>query len=289
MQAIAAPIWLVFALLGLSIVVLPLRGAGKSRSAALGYLWLVLFGGALAAGLASGVLRPIALASIGALFLLAYLAARPGKPVLRAIFTVATLILALALALHAVPGYNNPLVLKDVQLSPSSAPYTLYANFDKGVIGLVLLLLICRRSGSWRDFVSTWKQQAPIWIVLPIAVLGLAWAMGFVRPDVKLPAILPLFAAINLLFVCVAEEAFFRGLIQEPLSRYGKPLAIVVSGLLFGLAHLGGGWQFALLAAVAGLGYALLYARTQRIEIPIAAHLLVNVVHFVAFTYPRAI
>lgn len=289
MQTIAAPTWLVFALQGLSIATVPLRGAAKSHPAPLRYLWLALFGGAVVTGLASGVLCPLALASIGALFLLAYLSARPGKPAVRALFTVATLVLALALALHAVPGYNNPLVLKDVRFSPQSAPYTLYANFDKGLIGLALLLFLCRRASSWRDFASAWRQQALTWIVLLLAVFALGTMLGFIRPDFKLPAVLPLFMAINLLFVCVAEEAFFRGVIQEQLSRYGNPLAIAVSSLLFGLAHWGGGWQFALLATVAGLGYAVLFARTRRIEVPIAAHFLVNLVHFVAFTYPRAL
>ncbi|BBB58300.1 hypothetical protein UNDKW_0027 [Undibacterium sp. KW1] len=67
---------------------------------------------------------------------------------------------------------------------------------------------------------------------------------------------------MNLFLTCVAEEAFFRGLMQEAIYRLGnKPaygyLAIAVSAILFGgLAHLGGGTQYAALATVAGLGYA---------------------------------
>ncbi|WP_426167987.1 CPBP family intramembrane glutamic endopeptidase [Pseudoduganella sp. R-34] len=285
---IAAPAWLPFGLLGLSIASTGLAVTHSERPAFLRNLWLVLLALATGAGLAAGVLRPIALASIAALLAFAWLATRHGKSAVRALLTILTLVLALALAMHAVPGYDNPLLLKDVRLSAHSAPYTLYANFDKGVVGLVLLALFCRRASSWRDFAVASKSQVPVVAGLLCGVLSIGWAIGFVHPDFKLSPFLPLFAAINLLFVCVAEEAFFRGVIQEQLARYGDAIAVVVSGLVFGAAHLGGGWQFGVLASLAGLGYAVLYSRTKRIEIPIAAHFVLNLVHFVAFTYPRA-
>lgn len=288
MQLISPPAWLPFGLLGLSIASTGLAITRPERPALLRHLWLVLLGLAAAAGLMGGVLRPIALASIAALLVFAWLASSPGKPVVKAPFMVVTLLLAFALAVHAVPGYDNPLLLKDVRLSAASAPYTLYANFDKGVAGLVLLALFCRRASSWRDFAAALRSQVFVLAGLLSGVLGLAWAIGFVHPDFKWSPFLPLFAVVNLLFVCVAEEAFFRGLIQEQLARAGDTVAVAVSGLLFGAAHLGGGWHFAVLASLAGLGYALLYSRTRRIEIPIATHFLLNLVHFVAFTYPRA-
>jgi len=288
MHLISVPAWLPFGLLGLSIVSTGLAAANDQRPAYLRHLWLILLGLATGAGLAVGMLRPVALAGIAALLAFSWLATRHGKAAVRVPFTLLTLLLALALAMHAVPGYDNPLLLKDVRLSAASAPYTMYANFDKGVVGLVLLVFFCQRASSWRDFAAALKSQAIVLAALLIAVLGAGWATGFVHPDFKLSPYLPLFAVVNLLFVCVAEEAFFRGVIQGQLARFGDTLAVVVSGLLFGAAHLGGGWQFGVLASLAGLGYALLYSKTRRIEIPIAAHFLLNLTHFVVFTYPRA-
>ncbi|MGW8390235.1 CPBP family intramembrane glutamic endopeptidase [Pseudoduganella sp. HUAS MS19] len=288
MQFISAPVWLPFGLLGLSIASTGLVAAHSERQDFLRHLWLVLLGLAITAGLAAGVLRPVAIVGIVALLAFSWLATRHGKAAVRTLLTLLTLLLALALALHALPGYDNPLLLKDVRLSAESAPYTMYANFDKGVIGLVLLVFFCRRAGSWRDFAAAFRSQAAVVAALLCGVLGIAWAIGFIHPDFKLSPYLPLFAAVNLLFVCVAEEAFFRGIIQGQLARYGETMAVAVSGLLFGAAHLGGGWQFGALASLAGLGYALLYSKTQRIEIPIVAHFLLNLLHFMAFTYPRA-
>jgi len=103
------------------------------------------------------------------------------------------------------------------------------------------------------------------------------------------------FLVANLLFTCVAEEAFFRGLIQERLMRLAETrrqpawnwIAIAVSTLLFGLAHAGGGATWLLVATIAGLGYALVYARTRSIEGAILVHFAVNAAHFIGFTYPR--
>jgi len=287
MHLISAPAWLPFGLLGLAIASTCLAAEQRERAVVLRCLWLLLLGLAVGAGLAAGVLRPVALASIAALLAFAWHAKAHGKAPVRALFTVLTLVLALALAMHAVPGYDNPLLLKDVRLSAPSAPFTMYANFDKGVAGLVLLVFFCQRASSWRDFASACRSQALVFAALLCGVQGIGWAIGFVHPDFKLSPFLPLFAVVNLLFVCVAEEAFFRGVIQGQLARFSETVAIAVSGLLFGAAHLGGGWQYGALASLAGLGYALLYSRTRRIEIPIAAHFLLNLVHFIAFTYPR--
>jgi uncharacterized protein len=97
----------------------------------------------------------------------------------------------------------------------------------------------------------------------------------------------------NLLFVCVAEEAFFRGLIQDRLGkslsgiRFGTMISIACSAVLFGAAHLGGGAVYAGIAMLAGLGYACSYAIVKRIEAPILVHFGLNAVHFIVFTYPR--
>ena len=51
------------------------------------------------------------------------------------------------------------------------------------------------------------------------AVLSAAVITGYVRPEIKLPSITLEFLATNLFFTCIAEEAFFRGLIQERMTR----------------------------------------------------------------------
>lgn len=205
-------------------------------------------------------------------------------------------LLALATALHWLPGVQNPLLVDAQQLTPDAIPYTLYANFDKGWAGFCLLLALwpCQQQG---DF---WQRyQRGFWPVLPltvIAALGLALGFGLVQPAPKLPEFWLSFIACNLLLTCVAEEALFRGLLQRPLRdalsgrgvREGAAawLAIALISILFGLAHLAGGWAYACVAAVASVGYGWAYQRSGRIEVAVLTHFAVNWVHFSLLTYP---
>lgn len=67
-----------------------------------------------------------------------------------------------------------------------------------------------------------------------------------------------------------------RGFMQAELARLGGGgwtiFAISASAVLFGLAHFGGGATYVVAATLAGLGYALAYHRTQRIETAMAVH-----------------
>ena len=89
----------------------------------------------------------------------------------------------------------------------------------------------------------------------------------------------------------LVEEALFRGYIQGGLSRhlkdrpYGELLALLLASLVFGLAHIGAGWQWVLLATLAGVGYGLAY-RFGGLGAAIASHFGLNLLHFGLFTYP---
>jgi membrane protease YdiL (CAAX protease family) len=212
---------------------------------------------------------------------------------LRCIWTWAAGGLSLALALHALPGFHNPIVLDAVRTSPKAPPFSLYANFDKASAGLLLLACFAPRLRSWRDCRAIAAPTLQAFALAALATLGLAWVAGQVQPDAKWPPFAPVFLAVNLLFTCVAEEAFFRGLIQEQLTRALTSLPglaswvpIAVSTVLFGLAHAGSGLAYIGLASLAGLAYAAVYARTRRTEAAVLTHFLLNATHFLLFTYP---
>lgn len=282
-----------YGLLGLSIGatwLAPIRMAKQFSIAP----WLLLLVGAIVAGLAQGYLSWAALIGLGALGVVAYMASRSeANRLQRILFGFLTALLALALALHLVPGFHNPLLVANMKFSADAMPYSQYANFDKGAVGLLLLALLANRARTAAEWREVLRRIVPIAAITAIAVIAAAIAAGYVRPDFKLPAYTPIFLATNLLFVCVAEEAFFRGFLQERLSRslsgvrFGEPIAIVCSAGLFGVVHLAGGPVYAGIAALAGLGYAYSYAVAKRIEAPILVHFGLNAVHFIGFTYPR--
>lgn len=258
-------------------------------------LWLLLFVMAMAWGLVGGVLDPVAVSALLVLAGAAYACQAAPQAWLRLLYGVLLAVLALALAMHKLPGFNNPLVIDHVVLSAGALPFTQYANFDKGAVGLILLALLCRRVQSWAELGAVLRQSLPLMALTVAATLGFALAAGVVGFDPKLPSQSLMFITVNLLFTVVAEEAFFRGLLQARMAsalarlRWGPWLAVLCSALLFGAAHLGGGVRYGILAGIAGLGYACVYQRTQRIEAAILAHIALNAVHFFFFTYPARI
>lgn len=217
----------------------------------------------------------------------------------------------LALAMHQLPGFQNVLLLDQVQVSRDAIPFTLYANFDKGLAGVVLLLVLWPLSQYPQ---GTWQSQhrgslAPpatslrydqllwrgFWPLFPLTFLCselLGVTFGFLTWDPKFPSYTLLVLAVNLWLTCVAEELFFRGLLQTSLQRWlaarGYALwpAAVLVGLLFGVAHVAGGWPYAVAVTFAGIGYGLMYLRSGRIEVAILGHFALNAVHFLFFSYP---
>lgn len=256
--------------------------------------WALVFVAACAAALLAGVLAPTGLVALVALAALLRTARHARGAAIRAFAFVLAAIFVLLLALHDVPGFANVRVIDRLRFTPDAAPFTLYLNFDKGAAGALVVAMLARRAPDLPTFLRAVRTGAIACaaLVLPVAAIGAT--LGWFAFAPKLPPQTLTFLLANLFLVCVAEDAFFRTFVQQPLhdfaDRRGGMLAllpIVVTAALFGLAHAAGGWQYVLLAGVAGLGYAAAYARTRCVEAAIAAHFCTNALHFLLFTYPR--
>lgn len=193
---------------------------------------------------------------------------------------------AVALTLHLVPGFSNLKVLDQALAGPASVPFNMYLNLDKPLLFFGLLLAcptLLGKGGAIR-----WRPLAML--LLPLgALLVIAWQLGALRPEVGLPHWWWLFALNNLLFTCVAEEALFRGAIQQGLAeRYRPWMAIVVAAILFGAIHLPGGPLLALFATLAGCCYGLAFQLSGRLSVAILIHFAFNFAHLALFTYPLA-
>ncbi|QYM80430.1 CPBP family intramembrane metalloprotease [Horticoccus luteus] len=255
--------------------------------------WFWFWALALLTGLQTRVLDPLAFLWIAGFAAAACgFASASAHRGARLAAAAAVLLLAAALMLHRLPGFHNPRVLDAVRFTPDAVPFTLYLNFDKVVVGLLLLRWCHPRIGSFAEWRTMLAATAPRALGVMAVVLGVSLVTGYVRWAPKVPAATALWLGVNLLFTCMAEEAVFRGFVQAQLQRLwgpsvaGRWFALVVAAALFGLAHAAGGAVYVFLATIAGLGYGWIYLRTGRIEASILAHFALNTVHFFAFTYP---
>ncbi|MFA1683538.1 CPBP family intramembrane glutamic endopeptidase [Achromobacter dolens] len=277
---------------------MPLASPGSLMFLAAALLWLpatrrwALLPLALAYAWAwtQGGIEPVALAWPALLALAAVLArptmAAPARATGHALF----LILAVLLFLHWLPGYHNPLVIPRAALTPDAVPFAMYLNLDKPLVAFwVVLVAAPALAGASARATLTAALAACAGAIA--ACLGLALALGVVGWAPKWPDSGWLWLINNALLVTLAEEALFRGYVQERLTRawrgrpWGATAALLVAALLFGLAHYAGGWQWMLLAGLAGVGYGMAY-RHGGLAAAVLAHLGLNAAHYGLFTYP---
>lgn len=206
-------------------------------------------------------------------------------------FLIAFVLSMAILFIRPIPGIENWLIFK-MPISPEALSYSMWFTFDKSLIGLYFIafsIYSLANQGKWRP---TLQDGLAIGLIATWVLIPFSFFLGYVKFEFKLPNFLPLWVINNLLFVCIAEEAVFRGMIQKFLMlrfqyfRGGRWAAVLIAAALFGLAHYRGGMNYMLLATVAGCFYGYAFMRTNKIEGSIIAHFTVNFIHFVGFTYP---
>lgn len=73
------------------------------------------------------------------------------------------------------------------------------------------------------------------------------------------------------------EEFVYRGVILSSLQKYGgDTFAVVISGLIFGMMHGGGGISAVVAASMSGILMGFIYVKTRNIWVNIAVHLIYN-------------
>ncbi|WP_217390162.1 CPBP family intramembrane glutamic endopeptidase [Deefgea piscis] len=197
---------------------------------------------------------------------------------------------ALALMLHRFAGFNNPMVFAPQALSADALPFALYLNLDKPLIGFSLLLIFPLLAQRMSIQKTLGAAMVPLIAAMAVMVpLAISWHVVAWQP--KWPEMTALWLLNNFLLVCMAEEVFFRAYIQGHLSRwlahwpYGAAIAVCLAALLFGLAHMAGGWLWVVLATIAGVAYGVAY-RYGGLLAAMLAHFGLNALHFTLLTYP---
>jgi len=127
-------------------------------------------------------------------------------------------------------------------------------------------------------------------LVLSVAMDLLLLQFGFDTSKLSnIPQLEQLFSLPTLLVLVtvqpIAEEIFFRGFLLEKISGMTRPwIGVVVSAVLFGIAHLSYGMLYtAAMATVLGLLFGIVVMRTKNLYSSITAHILVNVTSITLF------
>ncbi|WON76034.1 CPBP family intramembrane glutamic endopeptidase [Serratia sp. UGAL515B_01] len=248
----------------------------------------VILVAAVGMGVYHQVLTPLSLACLAIIAISIWLRHQYShQRIIRLLVEIFLVACSIALFYHLIPGFNNPLMVNQDKLGPLSSPYSLYYNFDKALVPF--LLFICLPTlfnAGKRDR----KVGVRAWVTLALSVpalLLLAVLLGGLKIELHMPHWMLAFMMANLFFVSMAEEALFRGYLQQRLHQWlGAYPALIITALLFGAAHLAGGILMVAFAALAGLIYGLAWMWSRRLWVPICFHFGLNLIHLLFFTYP---
>jgi len=201
--------------------------------------------------------------------------------------------LTMWLALSPPQGFPRTPFVDSVRLSPDAVVWSMGLGFPKVVPGILIFgFMHPERVRSWRELGVVLKRVTPMFLFTLAGLMVIAVALGNVRFDPKWTPLFLVWAPVNLLFTVMAEEAFFRGLVQRGLNALGSNrrqaaiFSIAAASLLYGLVHYSGGWNHVVVQALVGASCGWAYHRTQRLEAAMAVQFGIDVVQFLLFTFP---
>lgn len=255
------------------------------------YAWLIVYVSCLAISLHSGWIHPTGILSLCVFAIAVWVSTLRTHLYLTPLLKVFVVVTTLVAAARLAPGFTNFHFFQDVQLSAEKGWSSLRFSAEKVSIGIFFLIAyrqyLCK---TWVDFQKTvYASIVPI-IIGCIAVYATALSIGYLTIDTTIAPVALVWLFRNLIFTVIAEEAFFRLFVQQGLqnsikSQHAPLYALLISAIFFGLVHAYGGWQYWLLATMAGILYGYVYMRTGRVESSIIAHSVLNTGHFVFFSY----
>lgn len=193
------------------------------------------------------------------------------------------LVAGFAVALYRPAGFDYPIVYYF-----SSLDFTLYLNLGKALAGFAVFIWLWRAHPEPKSLAMSCTWAAGAIVAVTVAahwIFGVEWA-------IKWPEGMVWFALVNAGATVLAEEAFFRLLLQDRLAsilpRACRPrlTAALGAALVFALAHAPRTHPSFLLFLWAGGLYAWVYATTGRFSMALLTHWGVNMLHFTLLRYP---
>jgi len=155
---------------------------------------------------------------------------------------------------------------------------------DAGLYGFLAIRCLSGTGFNFHLKWTDWKTGLRELVFFAPAVLLLGLALGFLHPHANLPAAgkAALTWAGIFVFVALPEELFFRAWVQNLLERrVGRPAALVIASVIFGLSHFNKrsahfNWRYVVLATIAGIFYGRAWREHRRVSASTITHTCVD-------------
>lgn len=257
------------------------------------WIWLPLLGISFAFAYFGGIVELKALVPIGILFLCHAMLTKEIGSFWRLFTVMIAAVISFGFLTHYIVGFDNIRLVSSWGSSTNAVPMNIYMNYDKPLIAIFVLGLYLPLLRNKDAFIKMLMITIPWCALTAFVVLGLGLYLNCILFAFKVPSITLAWLIVQLFFVVIPEEVFFRGFLQREIAqdlhnRVSGLLAVLVVSLLVGLVHLLmiPNTCFFLGAFITSLFYGGIYLITGSIESAIITHYFFNIIHFFFFTYP---
>lgn len=179
-----------------------------------------------------------------------------------------------------------------------SIPHHIFLMVLSTIITLIMEWLLCKWVGNKLDLTKKMTLKKWIWGVAGGIISNLIARAFFIgQPQstgtniytatLQSALAIPMFIAIAFI-APVLEELLFQAGIQKGIFKKLNPwIAIILTSILFGLAHTGEfNFIFWVRVIAGGIPYAFIYQETDDIKAPIIAHSVNNLIPFIVAYVP---
>jgi hypothetical protein len=149
------------------------------------------------------------------------------------------------------------------------------------------------------DDAFLWGVLAAAVMLIIVLIIGSAlYSSGVVDEDTEISNIEDLAGNLSIysmvfiiLFQSIGEEIFFRGFLMEKINSYaGEKMAIFVTAILFGLAHMSYGKIYpVIMPMIMGIILGYIVFRTKNLYSAIIAHMLFNFTSFALYLFTQSL
>jgi len=149
------------------------------------------------------------------------------------------------------------------------------------------------------DEAFLWGVVTAVAMFIMVAAIGyLLYASGLVDPETDISNIEDLARNLSvfsmffiIVFQSISEEIFFRGFLLEKIDSFaGKNVAILITAILFGLAHMSYGKLYpTFMPMLMGVFLGYIVIKTKNLYAAITAHMLFNLASFIFYLFAKSL
>lgn len=216
---------------------------------------------------------------------------KPAYKILHLVSFICIFVIGQLLMSGYIPGIQSWRIIDSEVIGNNTVHYSLLLHLDKAFIAICLGVFGIAPLRSKRHFKYVLIRMMPVSLMTLIMLSSLGIALEIVDVDFKVPDLWLIWAIVNLLTICTSDELLHRFFVLNGIlkvlgsGKVSKIIALLFSAVICCITHPGPA-SYMFMVFFGGILLGIVYLQTRRVEASIMLHFMINIIHFLFFSYP---